>query len=115
MGLRATVTGDRLTEGLKLWSREQLPCGSAGNASARNAGDLALIAGLGRSPGEGKGCLPTPVFWPGDFRGLDGVAKSRTRLSDLHFTSGGSSSTQGHRTEPMLGKELQVGGVGVKG
>ena len=31
------------------------PCGSAGKESACNAGDLGLILGLGRSPGEGKG------------------------------------------------------------
>ena len=32
--------------------------------------------------------LPTLVFWPGEFHGLvHGVAKSRTQLSDLHFTS----------------------------
>ena len=30
--------------------------------------------------------LPTPVFWPGEFHGLYGVAKSRTRLSDFTFT-----------------------------
>ena len=29
------------------------PCGSAGKESALNAGDLGLIPGLGRSPGEG--------------------------------------------------------------
>ena len=29
------------------------PCGSAGKESACNAGDLGLIPGLGRSPGEG--------------------------------------------------------------
>ena len=29
--------------------------GSAGKESACNAGDLGLISGLGRSPGEGKG------------------------------------------------------------
>ena len=29
------------------------PCGSAGKESAYNAGDLGLIPGLGRSPGEG--------------------------------------------------------------
>ena len=33
------------------------PCGSAGKESACNAGDLGLIPGLGRSPGEGKGYL----------------------------------------------------------
>ena len=31
------------------------PCGSAGKESACNMGDLGLIPGLGRSPGEGKG------------------------------------------------------------
>ena len=31
------------------------PCGSTGKESACNAGDLASIPGLGRSPGEGKG------------------------------------------------------------
>ena len=30
-------------------------CDSAGKESACNVGDLDLIAGLGRSPGEGKG------------------------------------------------------------
>ena len=30
------------------------PCGSVGKESACNAGDLGLIAGLGRSPGKGK-------------------------------------------------------------
>ena len=32
-----------------------LPGGSSGKESSCNAGDLALIPGLGRSPGEGKG------------------------------------------------------------
>ena len=43
-----------------------LPCGSKGKESACNAGDLGLIPGLGRSPGEGNG-LPIPVFLPGKF------------------------------------------------
>ena len=32
--------------------------------------------------------LPTPVFWPGEFRGLcsPGVAKSRARLGDCRFS-----------------------------
>ena len=34
---------------------EGFPCGSAGKESACNAGDLGLIPGLGRSPGEGNG------------------------------------------------------------
>ena len=32
------------------------PCGPAGKESSRNARDLGSIPGLGRSPGEGKGC-----------------------------------------------------------
>ena len=60
------------------------PGGSAGKESACNAGDLTLIPGLGRSPGEGKG-------YPLQYSGLEnsmstvhGVAKSWTRLTDFH-------------------------------
>ena len=60
------------------------PDSSVGKESTCNAGDLGLIPGLGRSPGEGKG-------YPLQFSGLEnsidytvhGVAKSQTRLS-LH-------------------------------
>ena len=41
------------------------PGASAGKESVCSAGDLGLIPGLGRSPGEGKG-QPTPVFWSGE-------------------------------------------------
>ena len=48
----------RLTE-LFLWYAPSFdmgfPCGSAGKESACNVGDLGLIPGLGRFPGEGKG------------------------------------------------------------
>ena len=37
------------------------PGGSGGKESACNAGDLSLIPGLGRSPGEGIG-FPLPGF-----------------------------------------------------
>jgi len=45
------------------WGRDGLPtpvfsgfpCGSAGKESSCNTGDLGMIPGLGRSPGEGKG------------------------------------------------------------
>ena len=54
-----------------------LLCGSAGKESACKAGDLALIPGLGRSPGEGKGC---PLQYSGLENSMDlvvhGVAKS---------------------------------------
>ena len=59
----------------------------------RLAGDLDLIPGLGGSPGEGMGY---PLQYSGLENSMDrgtwwatvhGVAKSRTRLSDFHFTS----------------------------
>ena len=67
------------------------PCGSAGKESACNAGDLGLIPGLGRSPGEGNGY---PLQYSGLENSMDcrvhGVANSQTRLSDFHkkFTKG---------------------------
>ena len=58
------------------------PCGLAGKESACNAGDLASIPGLGRSPRGRKG-----EFWSGEFHGLaHGVSKSQTQLSNFHFT-----------------------------
>ena len=55
--------------------------GSAGKESACNVGDLGLIPGLGRSPGEGKGrplqysCLENSMDYI-----VHGVAQSQTRL-----------------------------------
>ena len=45
------------------------PCGSAGEESSCNAGDLGLIPGLGRPPWR-RESLPTPVFWPRELHGL---------------------------------------------
>ena len=39
----------------QLYANEGFPCDSAGKESTCNVGDLGLIPGLGRSPGEGKG------------------------------------------------------------
>ena len=44
--------GPLLEKGLSSWG---FPGGSDGKASACSAGDLGLIPGLGRSPGEGNG------------------------------------------------------------
>ena len=44
-------------------------CCLAGKESACSAGDLDLIPGLGRSPGEGKG-YPLQYSGPGEFHGL---------------------------------------------
>ena len=64
-----------------------LPCGSAGKESTCNGVDLGSISGLGRSPGEGKGC---PLQYSGWENSMDcivhGVEKSRTGLSNFHFT-----------------------------
>ncbi len=68
------------------------PGGSDGKASAYNAGDLGLIPGLGRSPGEGNGnplqysCLENPMDGGAWWATVHGVAKSRTRLSNFTFT-----------------------------
>ena len=65
-----------------------LPSGSASKESARNAGDLGSIPGLGRSSGEGKGC---PFQYSGLENSMDyivhTVVKSRTRLRDFHIHS----------------------------
>ena len=56
---------------------------SAGKESACNAGDLSLITGLGRSPGEGKG---HPLQYSSLENSMDcivhGVTKNQTHLSD---------------------------------
>jgi len=60
--------------------------------SAHNAGDLGLIPGSGRSPGEGNGnplqysCLENPTDGGAWWATVHRVAKSRTRLSDFTFT-----------------------------
>ena len=55
------------------------PCGSTGKECTCKAGDLGLIPGLGRSPGEGKGY---PVQCSGLENSMDcvlhGVAKTRS-------------------------------------
>ena len=66
------------------------PCGSAGKDSACDTGDLGLIPGLGRSPGDRKGY---PMQYSGLENSMDcivhGVAKSQRRLSNFHFLSQG--------------------------
>ena len=62
------------------------PCGSAGKEYTCNVGDLDLIPGLGRSPGEGKGY---PLQYSGLENSMDWATESRsqsqTRLSGIHF------------------------------
>ena len=78
------------------WRRDRLPTpvflrfpgGLTAKESSCNAGDLGSIPGLGRSPGEGNGY---PLQYSGLENPMDcivnGLAKSRTRLSDFRFHS----------------------------
>ena len=71
--------------------KKGFPGGSEVKASACNAGDVGLIPGSGRSPGEGNGnplqysCLENPMDGGAWWAAVHGVAKSWTPLSD--FTS----------------------------
>ena len=76
---------------LVFFGRESFPGGSAGKESACNVGDLGLIPGLGRSPGEGN---RYPLQYSGLEKSMDrgdwgaiihGVTKSQTQLSNFHF------------------------------
>ena len=70
------------------------PVGSDCKESACNVGDLGLIPGLGRAPGERNCYPPTPVFLPGEFQGQrslggyspwDRKESNMTELLTLHF------------------------------
>jgi len=70
----------------------EIPGGSGGKESACNAGDLGLIPGLGRSPGEGNGnplaicmedsCMENSMKRGARWATVHGFAKSWKRLSD---------------------------------
>ena len=71
---------------IKYKTNEELsfPGGSEGKASASTAGDLGLVPGSGRSPGEGNGnplqhsCLENPTDGGDWWAIVHGVAKSQT-------------------------------------
>ena len=62
------------------------PCGSAGKESACNVGDLGLILGMGRSPGEGNSNALQYSYLEKSMDGgagqaaVHGITKSQTRL-----------------------------------
>ena len=68
------------------------PGGSEVKAPVCSAGDLGVIPGSGRFPGEGNGnplqysCLENPMDRGARWATVHGVAKSRTLLSDFTFT-----------------------------
>ena len=84
-----TFTGNKLQVNVSLQVPLSFPGGSDSKESACSAGDLALIPGLGRSPGEGNGnplqysCLENPMNGGAWQAALHGVAKSQTRLSNF--------------------------------
>ena len=69
------------------------PGGSVVKNLSANAGDMSLIPGLGRSPGEGNGnplqcsCLGNPMDRGAWWAAVHGVAKSQTRLSSTPCAS----------------------------
>ena len=86
----------------QIWHSQsmEIPCGSDSEESARNAGDLGSVPGLGRSPGEGNGyplqysCLENPmdrgVWWVT----IHGISESQTQLSDLCLTNQWNTAQQ---------------------
>ena len=67
------------------------PCGSADKKFTCNAGDLGLIPGLGRFPGEGT-ASPSSTLRAWRISYSPWSRKESTRLSDFHFHSKRSGS-----------------------
>ena len=85
------------------------PCGSAGNAR-----DLGSVPGLGRFPRR-RERLPTPVFSPGEFHGIQSMGSQRVihDWATFTFTSGDPSGKEltcqcrrlkRHSFNPWVGK-----------
>ena len=70
---------------------QNFPGGSDGKATAYNAGNLGLVPGSGRSPGEENGtplqysCLENPMDGGAWWATVHGVTKGQTRLSNFTF------------------------------
>ena len=78
---KCSYVGDLVYSGIS-WIPRFLgfPCGSAGKEPACNAGNLGLIPGLGRSPGERKS-------YPLQYSGLENHKElDMTERLSLHFT-----------------------------
>ena len=89
------------------------PAGSAGKESTCNVGDLVLIPGLGRPPGEEKSY---PLQYSGLENSMDcivyGVAKSWTRLSDFHFHLGFPGGSDSKESVCSAGDPVLIPGLG---
>ena len=81
-GCKESDTTESVALSLSNWC-QGFPGGSDSKESACNAGDLGVIPGLGRSPGEEKGY---PLQHSGLENSMDYMgSQSRTQLSDFHF------------------------------
>ena len=99
-------TGRNLPEIILLWFMKVfqlplkpglgLPCGLAGRESACNGGDLGLIPGLGRSPGEGKG-------YPLQYSGLE-----NSMDSTAHGVAESDTTEQLSLTKPGIGPDYEL-------
>ena len=85
------------------WGFSSLPGGSDGKVSACSAGDLGLIPGLGRSPGEGNG-PPSP-------RKLESPKqdKSKVKHPKTHINQINEDQTQRKNIESSNGKRTNKG------
>ena len=78
------MSGYQISKVHSLCSGLECHCGSTSKESACNVGDLGLIPGLGRSPGERNGnslqysCLENLMNQGGWWATVHGVAKSQT-------------------------------------
>ena len=84
--------------------------GSDGKEPACYVGDLGLIPGLGRSPGEGEGY---PLQYSGLENSMDciahGVTKNWTRLSSFHFHAQPDQEKAAPSSHPLLSSPIPVG------
>ena len=86
---------DDLDGGIGVWvgrrSKREEFYGSNSKESACSAGDLGLVPGLGRFPGEGNGhplqysCLENSMDKGAWWATVNGVTKSQTQLSNYHL------------------------------
>ena len=84
--------------------------GSDGKEPTCYVGDLGLIPGLGRSPGEGEGY---PLQYSGLENSMDciahGVTKNWTRLSSFHFHAQPDQEKAAPSSHPLLSSPIPVG------
>ena len=68
----------------QIWGERSFPGGSVVKNLPASAGDMSLIPGSGRSPGEGNGT--TPAFLPGKSRGQRSLVGCCLWSRTVHMT-----------------------------